>query len=134
MRVIAIRHPAGYRSIRLEKGFHDFEEFEATYAMPAIVHDLIRSGDVIEISGPFTEMSFSAAPAREYHDLESLMTGLDDESSTISIYDAVGCLEDDVAGWNLLASDDASLETERNEDGPWRHMKVGRTKDALLAA
>lgn len=134
MRTIAIRTPAGYRSVTLERAIRNVEEFEIAYAMPAKVADLLRYGDIIEINGAFTEASFNADNAREHDDLEGMMTHLADSIRNLSLYDAVGCVPDEVAGWNLLATDEALLTVERDGDSPWIHLVVGAQMPVAIAA
>lgn len=134
MRTIAIRTPSGYRSVTLEREIRDDEEFENANAMPAKVADLLRYGDIIEIDGAFTEASSNAAEAREHADLEGVMTDLADGTGHISLYDAVGCVPDEIAGWNLLAADEAALTVERDGNGPWIHLVVGERTPVAIAA
>lgn len=134
MRTIAIRTPSGYRSIRLERPMRNVEEFEAAYAMPAKVADLLRHGDIIEIDGAFTEASFNAEDSRQHHDLEGMMTDMPDGIRDLSLYDAVGCVPDEIAGWNLLATEDAVLAVERDEEGAWIHLTIGTRLPVAIAA
>ena len=134
MRTIAIRTPSGYRSVTLERDMRNVEEFETAYAMPAKVADLLRYGDIIEINGAFTEASFNAAEAREHADLEGMITDLAGDIRNLSLYDAVGCVPGEIAGWNLLATDDAVLTIERNGNGPWIHLVVGERMPVAIAA
>lgn len=134
MRTIAIRTPSGYRSVTLEKEMRNVEEFESANAMPAKVTDLLRHGDIIEIDGAFTEASFNAAAERQHDDLEGMMTDLADGIGHLSLYDAVGCAPDEIASWNLLATDEAALTVERDGIGPWIHLVVGAQMTVAIAA
>ena len=134
MRTIAIRTPSGYRSVTLEREMRNVEEFESANAIPAKVAGLLRFGDIIEIDGAFTESSFNAAEAREYDDLEGMMTALPENIRNLTLYDAVGCIPDEIAGWNLLATDDAVLTVERNGNGPWIHLVAGPQAPVAIAA
>lgn len=134
MRIIAIRTPSGYRSVTLEREMRNVEEFENANAMPAKVADLLRYGDIIEIDGAFTEASFNVAQAREHADLEGMMTDLAEDIRNLTLYDAVGCVPGEIAGWNLLATDDAFLAMERDGNAPWIHLVVGAETPVAIAA
>ena len=134
MRTIAIRNPSGYASIKLDRDLHDYEEFESVYAMPAIVNDLISEGDIVEISGSFTEMTFGNLSAARHNDLEEMMSAMHESTETLSIYDAVGCVSNEIAGWNLLASEGSQLEIARQTKSPWIHLKIGHQDELPIAA
>lgn len=133
-RIIAMRKPSGLRAITLANGSIALDEFEATYAMPAIVSDMIAEGDIEAIDGPFCDMRYDRNGARTYDDLSALAADLPDDAIALSVYDAVGCIHDEVAGWNLLASDEGTLVNERDTNGPWVHLKVGIAPKVQIAA
>ena len=133
-RIIAMRTPSGLRAITLANGEIALNEFEATYAVPAIVADMIAEGDIETIDGPFCDMSYDRGAARTYDDLEALAADLPDNCSALSIYDAVGCIHDEIIGWNLLASDSGTLVNECDAKGPWIHLKVGLAQELPIAA
>lgn len=133
-RLIAMRIPSGYRTIFLRDGDLRLDEFEATYAMPAIVSDLISEGDVLTIDGPFSDMAIERNGPQRYSDIQELCMALPEDVEAVSIYDAVGCVPSEILGWNLLASDQATLVSARDTDGPWMHLRVGIAAKRLLAA
>ena len=63
-----------------------------------------------------------------------MMAALDERVSDMSIYDAVGCVRAEIEGWNLLATPESELAVHRDADGPWIHLRVGRTEDFAIAA
>lgn len=105
MHLVAMRRPHGYAAMLLDTAAAKSAVEGVDY--PAEAGYLV-SGAEIHASN-----------------LDELMTTLPDGVATLSVYDGVGCVEREVAGWNLVASDCSILEAHDPSHRAWRHFDIG---------
>lgn len=118
-RVIAMRNSTGLKSIILSDENINLDALESIYT---------------EIDGSFFYGGIDRKNACNYATLEDLSANLPEDALTLSIYDSVGCIPDEILGWNLLASKSGTMITERISDGPWVHLRIGLNQDLPISA